>query len=206
MFHLWYFGVLWLSLQYLRGIYTSHGRQCYQNCFFFFFNSEKGFTRKGKEQIFSFQKRPFLKKGFLCRKSNRKSKQLSPLFRMAADLTSESISLKILWVSVCSCIHLYSLSFQRSYMYSYQLKKCLGGWGVSAPNLGHEVQGSNPTRDRIQPMTYSTSFHRAFHGHPHIVSIWLKFCWKVCKTPNHNHPTYSTWTAVLPFMDVHFLV
>ena len=49
--------------------------------------------------------------------------------------------------------------------------------------LDQEVSGSNPAGGRSQLWLYGASLHRAFHYHPSVISIWLKWCWKGCKIP-----------------------
>ena len=42
-----------------------------------------------------------------------------------------------------------------------------------------------PLEVRFCPNLNSASLHRAFHIYPSIVLIWLKYCWKGCKTLIH---------------------
>ena len=59
-----------------------------------------------------------------------------------------------------------------------------------------------PLEARFFPNLNCASLHRAFHVHPSIVSKWLKYCWKGCKTLTHPsiHHNYSapyqhTWAG-----------
>ena len=56
-----------------------------------------------------------------------------------------------------------------------------------------------PLEARFLPNLSGASLHRAFHVHPSIVSIWLKFCWKGRKTSNQSFSTRSTRPLFDPY-------
>ena len=62
--------------------------------------------------------------------------------------------------------------------------KRLRGRAVSAPYFRSRVR--NPLEARFFPNLNGTSLHRAFHVHPSIVLIWLKYGWKGRKNPNSS--------------------
>ena len=48
-----------------------------------------------------------------------------------------------------------------------------------------EVPGSSPTRGEIFLTINGVPLHTAFHYHPPIVLLWLKYCWKGLKVASH---------------------
>ena len=59
------------------------------------------------------------------------------------------------------------------------------------------VPSSSPAQDEIFSTVNRVPLHTAFHYHPPIVLIWLKYCWKERKIANHRVTGDKLWEDMI---------